>query len=61
MLGPEPVARDCLFILHAAVGSETCALVCVCDVNGTSGVTATDALTCLKKAVGQEVLLSCPC
>ena len=59
--GPTPIASDCLFILRAAVGSETCALVCVCDVNGTSGVTATDALTCLKKAVGQEVLLSCPC
>jgi hypothetical protein len=50
-----------LFILRTAVGAATCAPSCVCDVNGDSSETATDALVCLKKAVGQAVELNCPC
>lgn len=59
--GAGPTASDCLFILSAAVGSETCEPACVCDANGSGGVTASDALVCLAKAVGQDVALECPC
>ena len=58
--GATPTASDCLFILRAAVGSETCTPPCVCDPSGAGGVTASDALVCLKKAVGQTVTLACP-
>jgi len=59
--GPNPLASDCLFILRSAVGASTCSPACICDVNGAGGVTATDALSCLKKVVGQSVALACPC
>jgi hypothetical protein len=59
--GAQPLASDCLFILRTAVGSETCAPACICDTNGAGGTTATDALVCLKKAVGQAVDLLCSC
>ncbi|RMD84591.1 MAG: LamG domain-containing protein, partial [Candidatus Dadabacteria bacterium] len=52
---------DCLYILKAAVGLLTCAPECICAPAGTLPATATDALACLKKAVGQAVTLSCPC
>ena len=58
--GTTPTAADCLFILKAAVGTETCDPVCVCDTNGAANITAADALLCLKKAVGQDVTLTCP-
>jgi len=57
--GSAPTASDCLYILRTAVGSEACTPECICDVNAAGGVTATDALTCLKKAVGQNVTLDC--
>jgi hypothetical protein len=59
--GATPTASDCLFILQAAVGSLTCTTSCVCDPTGGGGITATDALTCLANAVGQDVALNCPC
>jgi hypothetical protein len=59
--GVRPTASDCLFILKVAVGSGACEPACVCDTSGESGTTATDALICLKKAVGQTVELACPC
>jgi len=59
--GANPTASDCLFILRAAVGTATCEQACICDTNGAGGTTATDALLCLKKAVGQAVSLDCPC
>src|SRR4029079_6362851 len=59
--GAQPIASDCLFILRAAVGSETCRPDCVCDTNDTDDTTASDALVCLKKAVGQDVGLDCRC
>lgn len=59
--GAQPSASDCLFILRAAVGVDTCSPVCICDVNGAGGISATDALLCLNKAVGQAVDLLCPC
>jgi hypothetical protein len=58
--GTSPTAADCLFILRAAVGAETCEPICVCDTTGAGGATAGDALLCLKKAVGQGVTLQCP-
>jgi cysteine-rich repeat protein len=57
--GANPTATDCLYILKTAVGAVTCTPTCVCDVNNSGGVSATDALTCLKKAVGQAVTLDC--
>ena len=59
--GATPTASDCLFILRAAVGSEVCEPACICAPKGTLPGTATDALICLKKAVGQAIELNCPC
>lgn len=52
-------ASDALIALSASVGAAECPL-CVCDVNGSGGVTATDALTLIQYAVGQPLSLSCP-
>ena len=57
--GASPTATDCLYILRCSVGTQTCTPECICDVNATSTITATDALVCLKKAVGQDVTLDC--
>jgi hypothetical protein len=59
--GPQPIASDCLFILRAAVGSETCTPECICNPNAADGVTAIDALACLRKTVGPPVDLACTC
>jgi hypothetical protein len=60
--GPSPVATDCLFILQAAVGSQTCSPECVCAPTGTLPVKATDALLCLRHSVGDDsVPLQGPC
>jgi cytochrome c553 len=60
--GVAPVASDCLFILNAAVGTQSCAPdVCVCDPNADGSIRATDALLCLNSAVGIPVTLDCPC
>lgn len=60
--GPGPTASDCLFILQVAVGAEACTPeACVCDPSGDSNTTASDALLCLAKAVGQPAELTCPC
>jgi hypothetical protein len=48
-----------LFTLNVAVGSDCCD-PCLCDVNGSGDVTATDALAGLNAAVGQPVDLLCP-
>ena len=52
-------ASDALFVLKAAVHSVECA-ACVCDVDSNTMINATDALRVLKKAVGQNVTLTCP-
>src|SRR5262245_16418175 len=59
--GANPTASDCLFILRTATGSDTCEPECVCDTNGAGGVTASDALVCLKAAVSQLQVVDCPC
>ncbi len=56
--GPDPLASDCLYILRAAVKLESCAL-CVCDVDSSCAILATDALRCLNKAVHNPVDLFC--
>ncbi|HYC54680.1 MAG TPA: hypothetical protein VEL28_07065 [Candidatus Binatia bacterium] len=53
------LAGDALATLKAAVGSMWCVL-CMCDVNESGDVTATDSLIVLKHAVGQDVDLNCP-
>jgi len=57
--GALPKTSDCLFILRVGVGIGSCA-PCVCNTNDTAGITAGDALLCLKAAVGQNVTLVCP-
>lgn len=60
--GAKPTASDCLFILQAAVGSHACSpKPCICNTGGTGGITASDSLLCLRKAVGQDVQLMCSC
>ena len=59
--GISPVATDCLFLLNVAVALETCTYDCICDVDASGGITATDSLACLNRAVGAPVLLSCAC
>lgn len=59
--GATPTASDALFILGAAVGTQTCD-PCVCDTNASGGITAGDALATLAAAVGGQGVLSCePC
>lgn len=58
--GPSVItASDALYILGAAVGVRSCEL-CVCDVNDSGGITATDALAALNEAVGLPIVLDCP-
>lgn len=59
--GAAPVATDCLFILNASVGLQTCSPECVCAPTGTLPAKATDALLCLNASVGAPVNLDCPC
>jgi hypothetical protein len=59
--GPAPVSTDCLFILNAAVSLATCSPACICAPSGELPISATDALVCLQKAVGQAITLNCPC
>lgn len=58
-IGTKPSAGDCLVVLKSAVKVASCDL-CICDVNNSTSITATDALQCLKKAVGLPVALTCP-
>jgi hypothetical protein len=52
-------ATDALAALRAAVGSGECPL-CVCDVNDSESITASDSLTILQFGIGQPVPLTCP-
>lgn len=52
-------ASDALIVLSASVGIAECPL-CVCDVNDSGGITATDALLLVRYAVGQPLTLQCP-
>lgn len=57
--GSTPKTSDCLYVLKAGVGTLPCAH-CTCDTNGNGSIAASDALLCLKLAVGQSVVLACP-
>jgi hypothetical protein len=46
-------------MLHVAVGAKECAL-CICDVDDTGAVTASDALAVLTAAIGLPTTLTCP-
>jgi hypothetical protein len=59
--GSNPVSSDCQFILKVAVGIESCSPECICAPTGDLPAQASDALLCLRKAVGQGVTLNCPC
>ena len=59
--GASPVASDCLFILRAATGSETCDPACTCAPTGTLPIVATDALLCLLETVSLPTTLACDC
>ena len=50
---------DALYILRVAVGQGTCE-PCVCDVNDSGGISASDALLTLAASVGGPVSLTCP-
>ena len=51
-------SSDALYTLLTAVHERTCA-ACICDVNGSGEINATDALLTLAVAVGETVTLNC--
>jgi hypothetical protein len=55
----NPVSSDAQYTLRAAVHVVNCCLR-VCDVDNTGSIVASDAQRILRKAVGQDVTLSCP-
>ncbi|MFT4571387.1 MAG: hypothetical protein ACI8TX_001684 [Hyphomicrobiaceae bacterium] len=59
--GLGPRASDCLFILQVAVGQKACLPECICAPRGTLPAKASDALVCLRAAVGIDQELDCPC
>ena len=58
-LGDRPSTTDALFTLNAAVQLRSCD-VCVCDVDGSGKVEASDALQILRVAVELSDELDCP-
>jgi cysteine-rich repeat protein len=52
-------AVDALIALRTAVASSNCE-ECRCDANHDAGVTASDALSILRRVVGIEVMFDCP-
>jgi len=52
--GTAPTVRDCLYVLQVSVsgGSSSCDTPCICDADGDRAISATDALLCMRKAVG---------
>lgn len=56
--GDAPTAVDALYVMRSAIGLTTCA-TCVCDVDGSGGINATDSLRTLHHAVGLDVELVC--
>jgi hypothetical protein len=59
--GRYPSATDALAILFAAVGAGPVDCpACRCDLDGSGGVSATDALAALQRAVRIEAPLLCP-
>ena len=52
-----PSVSDALVVLRTASSLQTCG--CLCDVDDSADVTATDALLVLRAATGQSVALTC--
>jgi hypothetical protein len=59
MYGEIVTASDALFVLGAAVGTQSCE-PCICDTDGNGTIAASDALRTLNAAVGVPVSLNCP-
>ena len=57
--GALVTSTDALYLLQAAIGEQTCT-PCICDVDASGGVNATDALLVLTSATGAPVALVCP-
>jgi hypothetical protein len=57
--GNAPTASDALAILQAGIGTQDCRL-CVCDVDNSGSIVATDSLLTLNLAVGQPIDRNCP-
>lgn len=57
--GLAPTASDALAILRAGIGTQDCRL-CVCDIDGSGSIVATDSLLALNLAVGQPIPRQCP-
>jgi hypothetical protein len=58
---PEGVSSsDALVVLRVAVGTAECA-DCICDIDASGSITAGDAMAVLRRAVGQNAQLRCPC
>jgi hypothetical protein len=57
--GASPSATDALFTLQTAVDQRSCPL-CVCDVDDSGAVVASDALAILRASVGVSTSLECP-
>lgn len=58
-LADEPSVVDALFILRSSVMAVSCA-PCICDVDRSGSVSASDALRTLRRAVGIPLELQCP-
>jgi hypothetical protein len=56
--GTVPTATDARYTLLAAIGARVCDL-CVCDVDSSGGIVATDALLLLNGATGLDVAFTC--
>jgi hypothetical protein len=57
--GLAPTATDSRYVLLAAIGARFCD-PCVCDVDSSGGIAATDSLTLLTIASGISIPLACP-
>src|SRR5512139_923169 len=57
--GTAATATDSRYVLLAAVGARFCE-PCVCDVDGSGGIAATDSLTILNISIGIAATLACP-
>lgn len=55
----KTTVASALYVLRSAVGLSKCA-DCVCDLNGSDGTTASDALIALKNVIGAGYALACP-
>lgn len=60
-MGAAPSVSDCLYVLRASVNTATCTPQCICDTNGSGGLSAADALVCLRSVINGPAMHDCPC